>query len=653
MIARLTDRYVAIAACCIGLTLAAAAQSPGPTPLPLPPPIEQPRDVPYPAALQLRVDATDVQRHLFTVHERIPVAGGAPLLLLYPQWIPGNHSPTGRVDFVAGLTIRSDNAPVAWTRDPVNVFAFHLRPPANATAIDIDFEFTSPIEPSQGRVVMTPDLLNLQWNQVVLYPAGYFARQITIEPTVQLPEGWQFATALERRERSPAPLATATTAKVVTFEPVSLETLLDSPIFAGRYAKTFELDSSKGVPVRLNVFADKPESIAPTREQLDAHRALVKQAYALFGSHHYRHYDFLFALTSQLGGIGLEHHESSEDSAVPGYFTDWLRRVDERNVLPHEFAHSWNGKFRRPADLWTPNFNLPMRGSLLWVYEGQTQYWGTVLQARSGLAAREQILDLLAETAAAFDHRVGREWRTLQDTTNDPVMALRRPQPWNTWMRREDYYAEGELIWLDADTLIRQLSHGRRSLDDFARAFFGIADGTVGPITYQFDDVVKALQDVQPYDWATFLGQRLDGHGPGAPLDGLARGGYRLIYRESPNDYEQTSDSLGGTVSLNYSLGLTTTGDGRVRAVLWDTPAFKAGIVPGEQITAIGSVAFSGAGLRAAVTAAKNAKPIELLVKHNDMFRTITLDYRGGLRYPYLERDPAKPALLDEILKPR
>jgi len=662
MIARPADRYVAIAACCIALTLVARAQSPGPTPLPLPPPIEQPRDEPYRGALQLFVDATDVQRHLFKVHERIPVAGGAPLVLLYPQWIPGNHSPTGRVDFLAGLIVRSNTARIEWTRDPVNVFAFHIRPPADATTIDVDFEFTSPIEPGQGRVVMTPDLLNLQWNQVTLYPVGYFARQISVEPTVQLPDGWQFATALERTAADrrggasapPAIAATTESANTITFAPVSLETLLDSPIFAGRYAKTFELDSSNGVPVRLNVFADKPESIAPTPEQLNAHRKLVTQAYALFGSRHYRHYDFLFALTSRLGGIGLEHHQSSEDSAVPGYFTDWLRRVDERNVLPHEFAHSWNGKFRRPADLWTPNFNVPMRGSLLWVYEGQTQYWGTVLEARSGLAAREQILDLLADAAANYEHRVGREWRALEDTTNDPVMALRRPQPWITWMRREDYYVEGELIWLDVDTLIRELSHGRRSLDDFAKAFFGIAEGSVGPVTYQFDDVVKTLNDVQPYDWATLLHQRTDGHGPGAPLDGLTRGGYRLIYRESPNDSDQTFESLSDTVSLNYSLGLSTTSDGRVTTVLWDSPAFKAGIVPGQQITAIGNIAFSGAALRKAVTDAKSSgKSIELLVKSSDMFRTVALDYHGGLRYPYLERDPSKPALLDDILKPR
>jgi predicted metalloprotease with PDZ domain len=639
-------RRLAVAACCLVLTVTTAAQSPGPTPVPLPPAIEQPRDVPYPAPLQLRVDATDVNRHLFHVHETIPVTGATPLVLLYPQWIPGSHSPTGRVDFFGGLVIRSGNARVEWSRDPVDVFAFHVRPPAGASRLDVDFDFVSPLEPGQGRVVMTPEVVNLQWNQVVLYPAGYFARQIIVEPTVKLPDDWQASTALEKRSSAAG--------NVITFRSVSLETLLDSPIFAGKYAKSFELDPSTDAPVRMNLFADSPELIVPTDNELAAHRALVAEAYALFGSRHFRHYDLLVALTSRLGGIGLEHLESSENTVGPSYFTDWLRRVDERNTIPHELVHSWNGKFRRPADLWTANFNVPMRGSLLWVYEGQTQYWGTVLEGRSGLAAREQILDLLAVTAAAYDHRVGREWRTLEDTTNDPVATLRRPKPWVTWLRQEDYYYEGELLWLDADTLIRELSHGRRSLDDFAKAFFGVADKSMVPLTYQFDDVVRALNDVQPYDWAGFLRTRLESHGPGAPLDGIVRGGYTLVYRDTPSDYVRNLDTIRNVTTLAYSLGITVTADGRISDVLWDSPAFEAGLVPGQQITAIRGEAFTATRIRDAITDAHaGSNPIELLVKNGDAFRTVTIDYRGGLRYPYLERDRSKPALLDDILAPK
>ena len=348
-------------------------------------------------------------------------------------------------------------------RDPVDVFAFHVDVPAGATTLDVNFQFASPVDNNEGRMVMTPDMLNLQWNAVVLYPAGYFARQIMVEPSVRLPEGWEFATALE---------TAASNGGVTTFKPVPLDTLVDSPMFAGRYFKRLDLDPGGPAPVHLNIVADRAELLEVKPEQLEAHRALVQQAYKLYGSHHYDHYDFLLALTDHMGGIGLEHHQSSENGTVPTYFTEWDKNADTRDLLPHEYTHSWNGKFRRPADLWTPNFNVPMRDSLLWVYEGQTQYWGFVLAARSGLLTKQQTLDAIAATAALYDHRVGREWRALQDTTNDPITAMRRPLPWRSWERSEDYYSEGQLMWLDADTLIREKSGGKRSLDDFARTLF-------------------------------------------------------------------------------------------------------------------------------------------------------------------------------------
>src|SRR5436190_7118210 len=461
--------FVVLAAGCVVF-----AQSPGPQPVPMPPPIAAPADVPYPGTIQLRVDATDIDHRIFTIHETIPVRGGQPIVLLYPAWWPGHHSPVGRADMLAGLTVHAGGKRVEWVRDPVDVFAFHVNVPAGAEGLDVDFQFTSPIEPNEGRIVMGPDMLRLQWTSTTIYPAGYFARDINVQPTVRLPEGWQFATALEPQSKNGVE---------TTFKAVNYETLIDSPILGGRYFRSVDLDPGGAAAVHLDLVADKPEQLEMTPEQLEAHRALVQQAYKLFGSHHYGHYDFLFALSNQIGGIGLEHHQSSEDSAVAGYFTDWDRSADARNILPHEFTHSWNGKFRRPADLWTPNFNVPMRDSLLWVYEGQTQYWGYVLAARSGLLTKQQALDAIALTAATYDHRVGREWRTLQDTTNDPVAALRRPLPWRSWQRSEDYYSEGQLIWLDVDTLIREQSGDRRSLDDFARAFFGVSDKNYVPMT--------------------------------------------------------------------------------------------------------------------------------------------------------------------------
>jgi predicted metalloprotease with PDZ domain len=628
----------------------------------MPAPIAAPRDTQYPAAIRLNVDATDVDRRIFRVRETIPVRAGEPLVLLYPQWLPGNHSPSGRVDKLAGLMIHANGARVEWVRDPVDVFAFHVAAPANATSLDVEFQFVSAVDTNEGRVVMTPDMLNLQWNAVALYPAGYFARQIMMEPSVRLPDGWQLATALE---------TASTNGGLTAFRPVSLDTLVDSPIFAGRYFTRLDLDPGGVAPVHLDIIADRADLLDVKPEQLEAHRALVQQAYKLYGSHHYNHYDLLLALSDHLGGIGLEHHQSSENGTVPAYFTEWDKNADERDLLPHEFTHSWNGKFRRPADLWTPNFNVPMRDSLLWVYEGQTQYWGYVLAARAGLLTKQQTLDALAATAAVYDHRVGREWRALQDTTNDPIAAIRRALPWPSWERSEDYYSEGQLMWLDADTLIREKSGDRRSLDDFAKAFFGISDGSFVPSTYLFEDVVKALNSVQPYDWETFLRARLDGHGPGAPLDGVTRGGYKLVYTETPSDYFKSSETRRKVTDLTYSLGMVIGAEGRLNGVLWDGPAFKKGMTVGNQIIAVNGTAFDVDRLKHAISDAKqrgaigdakqrdaigdakqNGSAIELLVKDGDRFRTVSLDYHDGLRYPRLERDASAPARLDQILAP-
>ncbi len=633
--------------CCV-LSLTggrALAQSANPQPSPMPAPIPEPRDVPYAGAIRLSVDATDIERRIFRVHETIPVRPGEPIVLLYPQWLPGNHGPTGRVDRLAGLMIQANGARLEWTRDPVNVYAFHVSVPVGVSALDVEFQFLSAVDQSEGRIVVTPNMLNLQWNSVVLYPAGYFSRQINVEPSVRLPDGWQLATALE---------SVSSSAGLTTFKPVPLNTLVDSPIFAGRYFERLDLDPGASVPVHLNIVADRPELFEVKPEQLAAHRALVQQAYKLYGSHHYDHYEFLLALTDEMGDIGLEHHQSSEDGTVPGYFTEWEKNAAERDLLPHEYTHSWNGKFRRPADLWTPNFNVPMRDSLLWVYEGQTQYWGFVLAARSGLLTRQQTLDALAMTAAAYDHHVGRVWRDLQDTTNDPITAMRRPIPWRSWQRSEDYYAEGLLIWLDADTLIRERSGGKRSMDDFARAFFGIENGSYVTSTYTFDDVVKALNGVEPYDWANFLRTRLDGHGPGAPLDGVARGGYKLVYTETPTDYFKSLEATRMSMDLTYSLGFLIGREGRLVDVLWDGPAYKAGLTIGTQIVAVNGIALHADRLKDAITKAKTtADPIELLVRNGDHYRTVRIDYHGGLRYPRFERDASVPARLDDILTPK
>jgi predicted metalloprotease with PDZ domain len=625
--------------------LIAAGVALGQTPLPLPPEIAAPKDVPFPGTIHLAVDATDVTRHIFRVKETVPVQAGS-LTLLYPKWHPGTHSPTGRIDALAGLVMQANGRRVEWVRDPVDVHAFHINVPAGATSLDVEFQFLSAGDGNEGRIVMTPEMLNLQWSSVVLYPAGHFVRQIIFEPSLTLPDGWQFAAALE---------AASTSGASATFRPVSLEALVDSPVFAGRYVKRVELDPSASVPVRLNVFADRPDLLEAKPDQLDAHRALVTQAYRLFNSHHYDRYDFLLALTDRMGGIGLEHHRSSENVTPPTYFTEWDKNTDTRSLLPHEYAHSWNGKFRRPADLWTANYNVPMRDSLLWVYEGQTQYWGQVLAARAGLWSKEQALDALADVAAVYGHRAGRDWKSLADTTNDPITAGRRPIPWRSWQRSEDYYSEGQLVWLDVDTLIRERSGGQKSLDDFASAFFGVDNGKwTSAEPYAFDDVVRTLNAVQPYDWASFLRTRLDSHDSEPPLDGIARGGYRLVYSDTPSDFVKKREVRRKLTDLTSSLGFVVGRENKVVDVQWGGPAYAAGLTVGTQIIAVDGVAYDSDRLRDIVKAAKiSHAAIELLVKNGDRYSTVRLDYHDGLRYPHLERDASVPARLDQILEPR
>lgn len=604
-------------------------------------PLPAPRDEAYPGTIKLHVDATNVAQRIFSVRATIP-AGPGPLTLLFPEWLPGNHAPRGPIDKLAGLIVTAGGQRLEWRRDPIEVYAFHIDVPQGAKAIDLEYQYLSPTAGDQGRIVVTPEMLNLQWNTVVLYPAGYYARRIPVEATLKIPDGWQLGTALE---------TAATAGSETTFKPVSLEVLVDSPIFAGRYFNRIDLDPKGRSRVTLNVMADEAEQLEAKPEYIAAHRNLVKQADLLFGARHYDHYDFLLALSDKMGGVGIEHHRSSENGTTAKYFTEWDRRFSSRDLLAHEYSHSWNGKYRRPADLWTPNYNVPMQDSLLWVYEGQTQYWGYVLAARSGLWTKQQALDALAATAALYDHRVGRAWKALQDTTNDPITSARRPQPWSSWQRSEDYYSEGLLVWLDVDTVIRERTNGRKSLDDFARAFFGQRDGEwETAATYTFEDVVAALNDIVPNDWRAFLRQRLDGHGPGAPLDGVTRGGYRLIYTEEPTELFKTAETQRRVVDLSYSLGGSVESDGRLASVLWDGPLFKSGLAVGARIIAVNGKTYEADRIKAAVKETKNGKNVELIVRVGDDVRTLTVDYSGGLRYPRLERAEKTPARFDEIV---
>lgn len=637
---------VAVAICCVASTFVSASASPGPNPTSIAPTIvlaiAPPQDRAYPGEIRIAVDASDIDRRIVRVHE-ILTGVGPDTVLLYPKWLPGTHAPEGPVDRFAGLRISANGAPLAWKRDPLDVYAFRVHPPAGTKSIDIDFEYLSPTSSKVADMEISRDVLFVEWNSLILYPAGYFARQIPVQASLTLPPDWKFGSALEVQSASGAQ---------TTFKRLNLETLIDSPVYAGRYASRLDLDPGSAVPVHLDLFADRLELLAVKPEQLQAYRNLVQQAYKLYGSHHYAHYDFLYSLSDQIHQQGLEHHQSSENGSEPDSFTEWDKNASDRDLLAHEFTHSWNGKFRRPADLWTPNYNVPMQDSLLWVYEGQTQYWGEVLAARSGLWTKQQALDALAQTAAYYEQQAGRRWRALQDTTNDEIINPRRPMSWRDWQRYEDYYDEGRLIWLEVDTLIRERSQGKRSLDDFARAFFGIDDGSLVTVAYSFADVVKALNAVEPYDWTAFLRERLDAVARPAPLEGLRRGGYKLVYTDTPGELEKASDLERKRVSLRYSIGIVIDDkDGTVLQVAWDSATFKAKLTESAQILAVNGAAYGAEVLKDAIRSAKGtALPIELIVKTGDRYRVVAIDYHDGLRYPHLERDAAVPARLDEIL---
>jgi predicted metalloprotease with PDZ domain len=438
---------------------------------------------------------------------------------------------------------------------------------------------------------------------------------------------------------------------------VSLETLVDSPVYAGRHYRRVELDPpGTPRPVTLHIFGDSPERLLASEAQIDAHRRLVQQALALFGSRPWRHYDLLLAIGDGLPETALEHHESSENVYTSDYFKDWASAARRRDDLAHEFIHAWNGKYRRPADLWAPDFNTPSQNSLLWVYEGLTQYYGMVIAARSGIVAPELTRRQFGRSAAFLRDLAGRRWRNLQDTTNDPAMASSSERTWYDWQRGEDYYYESAvLIWLDADTLIRSATGGTRSLDDVARRFFNGPDGERGPKLYTFDDVVGAMNAVYANDWKAFFRERLDRTAAQVPLDGLERAGWRLVFAGKRSEMDLAAlNPRKPMLGLNYSLGLIVGNDGKLDAVVWDGPAFRAGLAPQDQIVAVAMRAYSGDRLEAAIAANQDgSRPIDLLVKHDDEYRSVKLDVRTGLRYPALEPIAGRPDELSAILKAR
>lgn len=610
--------------------------------------VPDPVDTPWTGGtIRIDVDATDLERGVFRTVETIPVPPGSrKLTLLYPQWLPGKHAGLARISNLTGIhfTTGGENVgggkDVGWVRDPVELYAFHLDLPEGTTEVVANLVYTSPLTSGEGRIVMTRDMLNLKFEEMTLYPAGHYVRQIPVVPTVQFPRNWKVATALDGMSR---------TGDTVTWAKTDYETLIDSPIFAGAHHREFDL----GQNAQLQVFADKPDQLEAVKdEQIATVRALMDEAVILFGNQQWDHYDFLLGVTDRLGGIGLEHHRSSENTLPGDLFQDWKKNEYRVDLLPHELTHSWNGKFRRPVGSWTPDYRQPMQNELLWVYEGQTQYWDLPLSARSGMQSKAMVLGEIARTAASYVNQPGRSWRPLVDTTNDPQIGQRASKPYYSFSRGEEYYNEGALIWLEADMLIRTESKGRKSLDDFAKLFFGGHPGDWGQITYDFDDVVTALNTVHRHDWARFLRDRVYAADAPPPLGGIELGGYKLVYKEEPNPFD-ASLMAKGALRLEHSLGLTLTEKGAIGSTVWDSPAFKAGLVNGMEIVAVNGTEYSADVMKKAITAAKTGGRIDLLVKRGDRYMTVPVPYTGGLRWPWLEKAVKGTAPIDRWLEPR
>ena len=599
-------------------------------------------------SIQLSVDLSDAPRNIYHSQLTIPVKPG-PLTLVYPEWIPGNHRPAGPIANVTGIKMEANGQTLAWQRDPIDMYAFHVDVPSGASELKVSFDtITNDGSAGASGPAATTNVLDLNWNQVVLYPQGTSSDAVQVEASVTPPQGWKFATAL--------PVFAVTksgTNEFIGFKPVSLTTLIDSPLIAGDHYRRIELTKPGETPMHvIDMVSESDSSLAMTAADEAAYRKLVAETGALFGARHYLEYHFLLTLSDEAGHHGVEHHQSSDNCVKERTLLEPDLRLTEAGLLPHEFTHSWNGKYRRPAGLATRNYQDPMVGDLLWVYEGLTEYLGDVLTARSGLWTPEQYREALAETAATLDHRTGRTWRPLADTARSvQILRLQGPE-WQSWRRGLDYYPEGELIWLEVDTTIRQQSHGEKSLNDFCRLFYGGESGPPKVVPYSFDDVVRALNQVTPYDWAGLLKARVNSTDPHAPVGGIERGGWRLVYNDQPNLFIRTGEKLRKSVDVSYSLGFVVREDGVISDVIYGSPAYAAGIGPGMKLVAINGRAWSGDVLLDALRTSKDSQqPIDLLVENAKFFKTYSIAYHEGIRNPHLERIEG-PDVLGEILTP-
>jgi predicted metalloprotease with PDZ domain len=605
----------------------------------------------------LELDARDAPRRVLHAHLVLPAKPG-PLILLYPKWIPGEHGPTGPINSVVGLRFKALGRELGWRRDPVDAYTFHLEVPAGAEAVEADLDCLYPAEGGglSASPSTTPHLASISWNNVVLYPQGPPTDQLLYQASLRLPDGWSFATAL--------PVSPGG-GELVRFEPVSLTTLIDSPVLAGEHFVKLPLDTAQDPAHKpthepahepaheIDIAADSEAALEGAAEFAKSFARVPEEGLALFGAPHFRHYNWLLALSRHVDRFGLEHHESSDNRMSESALGHASRLRSLAFLFSHEYVHSWNGKYRRPAGLATPDYQQPIRGDLLWVYEGLTQYLAMLLPARGGLWTPEFYRERLAQLAARLDYTAGRKWRSLRDTGLAAPILQEAPGDWKSWRRGADFYDEPILVWLEVDTLLRQKSEGSRSLDDLCRRFLGGPGGLPTVRPYTEDDLVGALSELMPFDWRGFFRDRIDTITQLAPHEGIEASGWRLVYTETPNQALDDLDFQFGIETLSFSVGLEIDGEGGITDVTPGLPAHQAGLSPGMKLLAVNGRKWSSEAFDAALQAAKIApEPIELLAEDGESTRAYWLDYHGGPRYPHLERDPGKPDLLSEILKP-
>jgi predicted metalloprotease with PDZ domain len=592
--------------------------------------------------IRLQVDLTDAPRNIYHARLHFPAHAGE-MSLVFPKWIPGNHRPSGPIGALTGIRMQAGGRELAWHRDAIEMYELHVNVPAGVDSLDVSLDaLTSLDSAGAGGPAASSNLLDLNWNAVVLYPKGARSDEVRFAPSVTLPAGWKFGTALTVGHAI---------GDQVEFESVSLTTLVDSPLIAGVHYRRVELSKT---PLHvMDLVADIEPDLAMTARDVAAYQKLVAETGALFGARHYRQYHFLLTLSDQVGGHGLEHHESNDSVAAERALLDPDVHMLYAGLVPHEFIHSWNGKYRRPAGLATPSYQEPMIGDLLWVYEGLTEYLGNVLATRSGLMNEEQYREALAGTAAALDHRSGRTWRPLEDTGLSVQTLRMMGSQWQNWRRGLDYYPEGELIWLEVDSILRQQTQGRNSLNDFCKRFHGGESGPPKVVSYTFNDLVRALNEIAPYDWSKLLRERVAATSAHAPLGGIERGGWQLVYNDKPNLFIQAEDKLAKSANVSYSVGFTLAQDGKLTDVIVGSPAYQAGLGPGMKLIAINGRKWSPAILHDALKGAKGSdQQIDLLVENAEFFKTYSILYHDGEKNPHLERVPEQPDILGDILKP-